>query len=399
MPEKSIIRILVIDDKPSILKLLQYMLANLGYDQVTLCNSGQDGLTWLESFDETQTIIILDLNMPEMDGIEFIRQLADRHYKGHVLLLSGEDERICETAHKLIKNYKIASLGHIGKPFNLELLSLKLANWRQFQPKQAIANKKQYSATELRSAIANNELINYYQPKVDVKSAKVVGVESLVRWCHPIDGIIFPDQFIHIAETHELIDDLTRAVIKSAFAQTKAWQQAGLLLQVAINISMDNFADLNFADYLVNAAANAGIMPSDIILEVTESKLMTSPSISIEVLTRLRMHRFNLSIDDFGTGHSSLAQLCNIPFNELKIDQSFVHDMSSNETRQVMFNASLGLAKQLGMKSVAEGVEDQVDWDFLRSTDCDIAQGYFIAKPMPADDIYAWIINWDALIH
>ena len=140
-------------------------------------------------------------------------------------------------------------------------------------------------------------------------------------------------------------------------------------------------------------------MPSDIILEVTESKLMTSPSISIEVLTRLRMHRFNLSIDDFGTGHSSLAQLCNIPFNELKIDQSFVHDMSSNETRQVMFNASLGLAKQLGMKSVAEGVEDQVDWDFLRSTDCDIAQGYFIAKPMPADDIYAWIINWDALIH
>jgi EAL domain-containing protein (putative c-di-GMP-specific phosphodiesterase class I)/CheY-like chemotaxis protein len=399
MPEKSIIRILVIDDKPSMLKLLQCMLANLGYDQVTLCSSGQDGLSCLESVDQTQTIIILDLNMPEMDGIEFIRQLAGRHYKGHVLLLSGEDARICETAHKLIKNYKIASLGHIHKPVNLELLSLKLANWRQIQPKQALANKKQYSATELRSAIANHELINYYQPKVDVKSAKVVGVESLVRWCHPIDGMIFPDQFIPIAETHELIDDLTRAVIKSAFAQTRAWQKAGLLLQVAINISMDNFADLNFADYLVNAAANAGIMPSDIILEVTESKLMTSPSISIEVLTRLRMHRFNLSIDDFGTGHSSLAQLCNIPFNELKIDQSFVHDMSSNETRQVMFNASLGLAKQLGMKSVAEGVENQVDWDFLRSTDCDIAQGYFIAKPMPADDIHAWIINWNALIH
>jgi EAL domain-containing protein (putative c-di-GMP-specific phosphodiesterase class I) len=399
MPEKSIIRILVIDDKPSMLKLLQCMLANLGYDQVTLCSSGQDGLSWLESVDQTQTIIILDLNMPEMDGIEFIRQLAGRHYKGHVLLLSGEDARICETAHKLIKNYKIASLGHIHKPVNLELLSLKLANWRQIQPKQVLANKKQYSATELRSAIANHELINYYQPKVDIKSAKVVGVESLVRWCHPIDGMIFPDQFIPIAETHELIDDLTRAVIKSAFAQTRAWQKAGLLLQVAINISMDNFADLNFADYLVNAAANADILPSDIILEVTESKLMTSPSISIEVLTRLRMHRFNLSIDDFGTGHSSLAQLCNIPFNELKIDQSFVHDMSSNETRQVMFNASLGLAKQLGMKSVAEGVEDQVDWDFLRSTDCDIAQGYFIAKPMPADDIHAWIINWDASNH
>jgi EAL domain-containing protein (putative c-di-GMP-specific phosphodiesterase class I)/ActR/RegA family two-component response regulator len=396
MPEKSMIQILAIDDQPLMLNLLQTMLTKLGYDQVTTCSSGQEGLTWLEGVDETHTIILLDLNMSEMDGIEFIRHLANRHFKGHLLLLSAEDERMRETVHKLIKNYKIASLGHLHKPVILELLSSKLGKWRSPQPKRVIINKKHYSADELRAAIANHEFINYYQPKVDIKSAKVVGVESLVRWHHPADGIVFPDQFIAIAEDHELIDDLTRTVIKAAFTQTKSWQDAGLTLQVAINISMSNLTDLNFANYLVNTAADSGISPSDIVLEVTESKLMTHTAISMEVLTRLRMHRFSLSIDDFGTGHSSLSQLCNIPFNELKIDQSFVHNTINNETQQAIFNASLGLAKQLGMKSIAEGVEDQADWDFIRSTDCDIAQGYFIAKPMPAHDIFSWIINWEA---
>ena len=396
MPEKSMIHILALDDEAFMLKLLGHMLAKLGYHQFTTCISGQDGLTWLDEADEPPTIILLDLNMSGMDGIEFIRHLANRSYKGHILLLSGEDERIRETANKLVQNYKIPTLGHLHKPVDPELLSLKLSQWRKPLPERVFSSKKHYSADELRTAIANHELINFYQPKVDVKSGKVIGVESLVRWLHPIDGMVFPDQFIGIAEAHGLMDDLTQAVVKAAFAQAKMWKDSGLTLRVAINISMDNLADLGFTHYMVNAAAASGIMPSDIVLEVTESKLMTNLSISMEILTRLRMHRFSLSIDDFGTGHSSLAQLCNIPFDELKIDQSFVHNTIVNDTQRAIFNASLGLAKQLDMKSVAEGVEDQTDWDFLRNTDCDIAQGYFIAKPMPADDIYPWIISWEA---
>ncbi len=142
MPDKSMLHIVAIDDQPIMLKLMQYMLANLGYSQVTTCTSGQEGLDWLKGVDETQTIILLDLNMSEMDGIEFIRHLANRHYQGHILLLSAEDERIRETAHKLIKNYKIASLGHLQKPVTLELLSLKLAKWQSPQPKRVITSKK-----------------------------------------------------------------------------------------------------------------------------------------------------------------------------------------------------------------------------------------------------------------
>jgi EAL domain-containing protein (putative c-di-GMP-specific phosphodiesterase class I) len=165
---------------------------------------------------------------------------------------------------------------------------------------------------------------------------------------------------------------------------------------MALNISMDNLASLEFVDYIAIAASMAGILPADIVLEVTESRLMKELSAPMEILTRLRLKRFSLSIDDFGTGHSSLIQLRDIPFDELKVDRGFVHGAVSNDTLRAIYNASLSLAQHLGMKSVAEGVEDRADWDFVRSTGCNHAQGYFIAKPMPADEIPGWITTWEA---
>jgi EAL domain-containing protein (putative c-di-GMP-specific phosphodiesterase class I) len=137
------------------------------------------------------------------------------------------------------------------------------------------------------------------------------------------------------------------------------------------------------------------VHPENLILEVTESRLMQDQRVSLEILTRLRLKRFKLSIDDFGTGNSSLTQLRNIPFDELKIDQSFVHGAWANDTQRAMFDASLGLARQLGMETVAEGVEDQADWDFLRQQGCDVAQGYFIARPMPAEKFVPWMLEWE----
>jgi EAL domain-containing protein (putative c-di-GMP-specific phosphodiesterase class I) len=277
-------------------------------------------------------------------------------------------------------------------------MSALLAKWVTPSPGESRAAKKAYSANEVRAAILGGELVNFYQPKVDVASGKVVGVESLVRWRHPQDGLVFPDQFIGVAEAHGLIDDLTRAVIREAFAQANIWLNTGLNLRVAINISMANLSTLAFADYIAAAASAAGIAASDIVLEVTESQLMKDLSAPLEILTRLRLRRFRLSIDDFGTGHSSLSQLRDIPFDELKVDQGFVHGAAGNDTLRAIYGASLGLAKQLGMKTVAEGVEDRTDWDFLRKTGCDMAQGYFIAKPMPAEEIPEWISSWEANI-
>jgi EAL domain-containing protein (putative c-di-GMP-specific phosphodiesterase class I) len=177
--------------------------------------------------------------------------------------------------------------------------------------------------------------------------------------------------------------------------QARLWQDAGLHLHVAVNVSMNNLGSLEFPDFVARAALNAGVQPASVVLEVTESRLMKNPLEALDILTRLRLKRIGLSIDDFGTGHSSLAQLRDIPFDELKIDRSFVHGAWRDSSLRAIFDASLGMAKQLGMKTVAEGVEDRDDWDFLRATGCDMAQGYFIARPMPADDLPAWIQAWE----
>lgn len=398
MIEKSAIKILVLDDEPFMLKLHSQILANLGFIEVTTCDSGCTALELIDSSSSPPDMILLDLNMPEMDGMEFVRHLVKRRYLGSLILVSGEDERMQQTVENLVRMHRITILGHLHKPVKPSELSALLAKWKSPSLSGLRAGDNIYGPEQVRSAIINGELINYYQPKVDVMSGKVVGVEALVRWRHPQDGMVFPDQFIGVAEEHGLIDDLTDAVIGEAFLQTKSWQNDGLHLRVAVNISMDNLASLAFADKVTAAAFSAGIVPGDIVLEVTESRLMKNSSASLEILTRLRMKRFSLSIDDFGTGNSSLIQLRDIPFDELKVDRGFVHGAAGNKTLRAIYSASLGLAKQLGMKTVAEGVEDRMDWDFLRSTGCDLAQGYFIAKPMPPGEIPDWISSWDANI-
>jgi EAL domain-containing protein (putative c-di-GMP-specific phosphodiesterase class I) len=168
-----------------------------------------------------------------------------------------------------------------------------------------------------------------------------------------------------------------------------------LTLRVAVNVSMDNLASLDFQDLVVELAAKYNVLPKYVVLEVTESQLMKDSRVPLEILTRLRLKRFHLSIDDFGTGHSSLAQLRDIPFDELKIDQGFVHRAWTDETLRAMYDASLALARQLDIEVVvAEGVEDQDDWNFLRRTGCDLAQGNFVSLPMPAEDFSAWLQDW-----
>jgi len=395
MLDKSTLNILVLDDEPFMLKLLAHILDNQGFTLVTTCDNGRAAL---ESFDSPTPpdLILLDLNMPEMDGVEFIRHLVKRGYTGSLILVSGEDERILQSAEKLVLAHRLTVLGHISKPVKPKELAALIEKWAIPSHDKPRAAKKTYGAEEVHSAITNGELVNYYQPKVAVATGEVVGVETLVRWRHPVDGMVFPDQFISVAEAHNLIDDLTRAVIVGALAQASIWMKAGLALRVAINVSMDNLTALDFADVIAAQATAAGVSSQDLVLEVTESRLMGDMKSALDILTRLRLKRFHLSIDDFGTGHSSLAQLRDIPFDELKIDQSFVHGAWNNEKLRAMFDSSLGLAKQIGISVVAEGVEDQADWDFLRTTTCDIAQGYFIAKPMPAREIPGWIDTWNA---
>ncbi len=270
----------------------------------------------------------------------------------------------------------------------------KLRKWKPPARGPSGTQPEAYDSEALGAAIRQGQLVNFYQPQVAVATGRIVGVETLVRWRHPVHGLVLPDRFIGVAERHGLINALTRVVLKEATAQAKVWREAGLALRVAVNVSMDNLTSLDFPDFVAEAAGAAGVPPGDLVMEVTESRLMGDLRASLEVLARLRLKRFHLSIDDFGTGHASFAQLRDIPFDELKIDQSFVHGAQTDRTARAIYDASLSLARQLKMEVVAEGVEDPEDWALLAQTGCPLAQGYFIARPMPAADLPAWMGRW-----
>ena len=394
MAENTDIRILVLDDEFFMLKLHAQMLSNLGFPHVSTQKNGHDALASMDDEHGPPDVILLDLSMPEMDGIEFIRRLVDRRFEGRLILVSGEDERVLRTVEKLSEAHHIRVLGHLRKPVQQDKLAILLRRWRPASGTYEIAWKKAYPADEVRQAVEGHQLLVHYEPKVAIKTGEFIGVEALVRWRHPKDGLLVPQQFISVAESTGLIHPLTRFVFTTAMRQAATFRAAGLSLKMAVNVSIDALSTLDFANFAAEQATLAGISPKDVIIEVTESRLMQDLRAPLEVLTRLHLMRFGLSIDDFGTGYSSLSQLQDIPFSELKIDRSFVHRAAGDQTVRTMYSTCLGLAKQLQMTTVAEGVEDKNDWEFVRASDCEIAQGYFIGRGMPPENLLSWSTKW-----
>lgn len=395
MSDRYAIRILVIDDEPFFLKILSRQLNNLGYREVVTFTRAEDGLESLRADPASYQVIFCDLDMPGMDGIEFIRHLVDTTFAGGLVLISGEDARILQSAERLAKAHKLNVLDAVRKPVMPGRLAevLKHANGdsarRRVRPEQ-----RKYAVKDLTAALDNHELINHYQPQVSLDTGDFVGVEALVRWLHPVDGMVYPDQFIYLAEEYDLIDRVTEVVLLQGLRFIQDWKGINL----SVNVSMDNLNNLEFPDVVALAVKDTGVPVTRLLLEVTESRLMKDRMASLDNLTRLRLKKIRLSIDDFGTGHSSLAHLRDIPFNELKIDRGFTHGAANNRELRAIFEASLGMAKQLGMTCVAEGVEDEADWQYLQHSGCDLAQGYFIGKPMAAEDLPGWHASWQARV-
>lgn len=386
---------LVIDDEAFVRKLLAHLLGRQGVGNVLACEGGLSGLELLATRSDID-LIFCDLQMPGMDGVEFIRHLVQRNYAGSLVLVSGEDERILHTAGRLARAHRLDVLGELRKPVTPDELRKVLDRRGTASILPVRELNREYGADELRHALEHRQLVNYYQPKVSLESASFAGVETLVRWKHPEDGLIGPDRFVPLAEESGLIDALTHQVLETALHDMRKLLDGGNAIQVAVNVSMENLRALDFPEYVARTALAAGVPLSALVLEVTESRLMDDPLSALEILTRLRLKRIGLSIDDFGTGHSSLAQLRDIPFSELKLDRSFVHGAAQDASLRAILDVSLDLARQLGISTVAEGVEDREDWELLRTRGCHLAQGWFISRPLEAGALPSWIAAWNA---
>lgn len=392
------ISVLLIDDEPFQLKLLARQFTQLGVARVQSCQDADEALALLRAEPQRYALVCCDLQMPGMDGIEFVRHLGEMSYAGAVALISGEDSRILHTALGLGRARDLRMLDALQKPVAPRHLKALLDEVCKAAAARVRRERHAYTAAALRAGIDAQQMIVHYQPKVELRDGRVTGVEALVRWNHPLDGLVGPDDFIGLAEQAGLVDAITHCVLegpRGALAQARRWLHAGWPLQVAVNVSMDSLTDHGFPDYLVQAIAQAGLPPALLAVEVTESRVMTDPLITLDVLTRLRLKRIGVAIDDFGTGHSSLKQLRDVPFDELKIDRGFVHGACDQEALRAILLPSLDMARQLGIRSVAEGVEDLNDWCFLRERGCDLAQGYFIARPMPAEAVAGWLQDWE----
>lgn len=245
--------------------------------------------------------------------------------------------------------------------------------------------------SELRHAIEHNELILHYQPKIDHKTGLVTGLEALVRWQHPKRGFLSPDHFIPAAEQMGLIGLLTRWVLAKAISQCAALHESGIMLSMAVNFSARNLHDKYLTSEIASLLERAGLSPAYLVLEITESAVMTDPSFGIAILNQFDKMGVTLSIDDFGTGYSSLSYLSKLPMDELKIDKSFVLDMMHDQQAAVIVRSTIELGHNLGMKVVAEGVETAEVWDRLTQWGCDTAQGYYMSRPLPEEKLMQWL--------
>jgi EAL domain-containing protein (putative c-di-GMP-specific phosphodiesterase class I) len=245
--------------------------------------------------------------------------------------------------------------------------------------------------SDLRTAIETDGLEVHYQPKVQMSTGQVIGVEALVRWPHPGAGLVPPDEFVPLAERIGLIGPLTDFVLRTALTQCRRWEQAGHDLSVAVNLSARSLIDPNLVDDIARALDRADVDVSRLVLEITETSVMSDAEYALGVLNRLSDMGLTLAIDDFGTGYSSLSYLKRLPVSEVKIDKSFVLNMQHDDNDAVIVRSIVDLARNLGLLVVAEGVETTEIWDALRAMNCDIAQGYVISRPLPAAALTSWL--------
>jgi EAL domain-containing protein (putative c-di-GMP-specific phosphodiesterase class I)/ActR/RegA family two-component response regulator len=371
--------VLVVEDHDFQRRTLVRMLLSLGARHVHEASDGNQALLLLRN--TAIDVMICDLSMPNMDGMELIRHMAEIQSTASCVISSAQGRAVQESVERMAREYGVRTLGVIEKPATLAQLNA-LIERHHVRVATLASGSPVFTLEEILHALQQKQFEPFIQPKVDLQSGRIVGAEALACWRHPEHGPISPYAFIAPLERAGMIDELTFQMLEMAARACREWRERGLNSTVSVNLSASSLSDATLADRVLHALGPTGLEPTRLILEVTETSLMTEAGVALENLARLRMHGIGLSVDDYGTGFSNLKQLTRVPFTELKIDRGFVTRCAENPSSHAVAESCVAMARRLGIKSVAEGVETQADWDALKALGCDMAQGYFISRPL-----------------
>lgn len=393
-PDYSTLRVLVIDDQQVSRQWNIGVLGSLGIEQVVEASSARAAIQAVTERGAKFDLILCDLRMPGKDGIETIRSLASLGLQCAVAILSVEDERVIESAGLLATLRGLNLVGAVSKPLNNEKLEGILKRMAEAsRPKPALPPG--VDAKDLAVAFEKGELEVHYQPKIHMYSGECIGAEAILRWQHPRNGLLDSGVVMSLAEgAPALLAQLTTFTVCEAMVACSRWQADGRNIGVAVNISPLAFDHLDLPDVLETEAQERNVLPANVTIEVAETTLAGFPALMVDVAARMRIKGFRLALDEFTGRHSGVEEILTVPFSELKLSRSYVDGCSTTPVKRAVVEAGLAIARNLNLSTVAVGIVQRPDWELLTDLGCDVAQGEFIARPMPEIGFGIWLPQW-----
>jgi len=394
--EIASLHFLVAEGEPVQRELLAGMLRHLGAQHITMASDGLSALRLLESgLNPPANIALMDLALPGMDGLEVIRRLAEFHCRAGIIILASQSADVLFSVETMAEAYGIEILGSSGKPISSARLLEMIQNYIEPSTEpEAPPLHPEFTFAEVGRGLQGREFDPYFQPKIELETGAVKGLEMFARWHHPEYGVLGPSAFVPVLERVRRVDFLDWCMIEKSVAACRSLHDKGIPISFSVNVDPGTLAHPQFVAQITACMERHRILSDYLTFEITEASVLTTNPHFLERLLRLRMMGFGLAIDDYGTGRSNLQLLAAIPFSELKIDRGFVDGASRKRAISTVLKSYLGLATSLSRHACAVGVETREDWDFLQSLGCTYAQGFYIANPMPAEEIPGWLHDW-----